>query len=84
LALRGQDDPPLASILGVALQRNIAIPNERPQIVADRRTVGNERARQFGERRRGAEAAELGQNCILRRSEPARLERVVIELSEPA
>jgi hypothetical protein len=53
LAASGQDDPPLASILHPRLKRDIAIPNERPQIVADRRTVGNERASQFGQRWRG-------------------------------
>ena len=47
------------------LKREIAIPNERPQIVADRRTVGNERARQFGQRRRAAEAGELGQELSI-------------------
>src|SRR3984957_15313413 len=84
LAVTCQDDPPLASVLSPGLKRDITIPNERPQVVADRRTIGNERARQLGQRRRGAEAAEFGQNCILGRSEPARLERVIIELSEPA
>ena len=47
-ALRGQSDPPFASILRPRLERKIAVPNERPQVVADRRAIGNERARQFG------------------------------------
>ena len=51
-ALRGQDDPPFASILRPRLKREIAVANERPQVVADRRAIGNERARQFGQRRR--------------------------------
>src|SRR5271156_792585 len=56
LAMSRQDDPSLASVCSPGLERHIAIPNERPQIVADRRTVGNERARQFGQRRRSREA----------------------------
>jgi hypothetical protein len=62
LALRGQDDPPFASILRPRLEREIAISNERPQIVSNRRAVGNERAGQFSKRRRSAEAGELRQN----------------------
>ena len=62
LALSGQDDPPFASILRPRLKREIAISDERPQIVADRRAVGNERARQFSKRRRAREAGKLREN----------------------
>ena len=61
-ALRGQNDPPYASILRPRLKREIAVANERPQVVADRRAIGNERARQFGQRRRSREAGELRKN----------------------
>src|SRR6202050_5451285 len=83
LAASGQDDPSFATILGPRLQSDIAVAREGPQIVADRRPVENERACQFGKRRGVNRAREFGQNRVLRRSEAARLERVIVELGQP-
>src|SRR5580698_8696828 len=84
LAARGQDDPPLAPIVWPRLERDKAVPYERPQVVANRRAIRHERACQFGERRRPRRLLKLVQNRILRRAQTARPKRVVIELSEPA
>ena len=82
VAAGSKDDPPLAPILRPRLELDIAVARKRPQIVAHRRTVGNERARQFGERRRLFGAGDFRQDRVLGRSQTGGRQRFVVELSE--